>query len=125
MTEAVPVMVGSIVVVGVLTCTMLHSMCNLKATQMNMQHNLIQELMLYKFQLGCIGAEATKNTCCVKSEGTVNHSTVTRNFAQVERTAMIKQGQVGLKLDSDAVFQAIKTNSESIGWTQHLTAQCG
>ncbi len=57
-------MVGSIVVVGALTCcALLHSMCDLKVTQMNMQHNLIQELMLYEFELDYITVEATKNIC--------------------------------------------------------------
>ena len=42
-----PAMVGGIVVVGVLTCTLVHSMCDLKAAKMNVQHRLIQEIMLY------------------------------------------------------------------------------
>ena len=34
---------------------------DLKVTQMNIQHNLIQELMLYKFKLHCNTMKATKN----------------------------------------------------------------
>ena len=75
----VPTVVGSIVVVGVLThCALLHSMCDLKFTQMNMQHSLIWELMLYKYKLSHNTMEATKNICCAKGEEVVDHSTVTR-----------------------------------------------
>ena len=79
-TKADQVVVGthygcSILVVGSLTrCVLLHSMCNLKAAQMNMECNLICELKLYEFRMGSNAAEATKNICCVKGEG--NHSTV-------------------------------------------------
>ena len=47
-TEAVPVI---IVVVGAQTrCALLHSMRDLKYTQMNMQRSLILELILYEFE---------------------------------------------------------------------------
>ena len=36
--------------------------------------------MLYKSELGHNTAEVTKNIGCVKGEGTVDHSTVTRWF---------------------------------------------
>ena len=42
--------------------------CDLKDAQMNMQHNQIWELMLYKFKLGRNTMEATKNICCAKGE---------------------------------------------------------
>ena len=45
---------------------------------MNEQHSLIRELMLYRFKLDLISAEATKNVCFVKREGIVDRSTVTR-----------------------------------------------
>ena len=87
--------VGSIEVVGVLTCcALLHFMCDLKAAQINMQCSLIWELMLYEFKLCYDSAEATKNISCTKGEGIVDHSTVTRwfiNFGQVARTTMIRQ----------------------------------
>ena len=68
-------MVRSILLVGVLTCcALLHSVCNLKAVQRNVQHSLIKELMLYKFKLGDDAAKTTKNICCVKGEGAVDHS---------------------------------------------------
>ena len=45
---------------------------------MNVQCSLIQELMVYEFELGHNSAEATKNISCAKSEGIVDHSTETR-----------------------------------------------
>ena len=68
-------------VVGALTyCALLHSVFDLKATEINMQPSLIWELMLYKFKLSHNTAEATKNICYAKDEGTVDHSTVTKWF---------------------------------------------
>ena len=60
--------VGSIVVVSALTCCALHAMCNLKATQMNMEHHLIWELRLYELKQGHDPVEITKNVCCMKGE---------------------------------------------------------
>ena len=69
----------SIIVVGVLLhCALLHSVWNLKSTQRNMQHSLIQEL--YEFKLGYNAPEATKIICCVKGEDAVNSCTVTGWF---------------------------------------------
>ena len=48
---------------------LLNAPSNLKAAQMNMQCSLIQEFMLYKFEMGCSVTEATKNICCAKGEG--------------------------------------------------------
>ena len=43
-------MIGSFVVVGTLTCCALaHFVYDLQAAQMNVQHRLIWELMLYGF----------------------------------------------------------------------------
>ena len=81
MIEAVQAVVGSIVVVSILTCyALLHSMCDLKATQMNMKHSLIQEFIFYEFELDHNATEAIKNTCHAKDECAVDHSTVTRWF---------------------------------------------
>ena len=74
-------MVGSIVVVGALTCcALLCSVYDLKAAPMNMQHNLIWELVLYKFKMDHNAMEATKNIYCVKDGDADNHNTVTRWF---------------------------------------------
>ena len=49
----VPNVISSIVVVSILICCALfHSIGDLKDTQMNVQCSLIQELMIYKFELG-------------------------------------------------------------------------
>ena len=73
-TKAVPTVENNIVVSGVLICyALFHSMCNLRATQMNVQYNLIWELMLYKFEMSHNSVEATKNIYCMKGEGTVNY----------------------------------------------------
>ena len=56
--------VGSIVVVGALTCyTLLYSVSDLKAAQMNVQHSLIHELLLYEFEQGYNTVEATEEIC--------------------------------------------------------------
>ena len=63
-----------IVGVGVLTrYVLLHSMCDLKATRMKMQCSLIQELMLYEFELCDKTAKAAKNIYCAKDEGVIDH----------------------------------------------------
>ena len=45
---------------------------------MNVQRSLIRELILYEFELCHNTGEVAKNICCVKSEGTVDQSIVTR-----------------------------------------------
>ena len=72
---------GSIAVVGVLICcALLHSVCDLKVTQMNMQRSLIREFMLYKFELDPNATEVTQNICYTKVESAVDHCRVTRGF---------------------------------------------
>ena len=58
----------------------LHSLRNLKATQINVQCRLIQELILYKFEVGQKVTEATKNICFMKVEGVVDQSSATRGL---------------------------------------------
>ena len=48
--------------------------CDLKTAQINMQHNLIQKIMLHQFALGYNTMEVIKNICYTKSEGAVDHS---------------------------------------------------
>ncbi len=45
---------------------LLHSMCDLKAAWMNMQHNLILELMLYEFKLALNTVKAKPKTFVVQ-----------------------------------------------------------
>ena len=47
---------------------------------MNIQCSQIEKLMLYKFELGYNAMKASKNICCMKNEGKVDHSTITRWF---------------------------------------------
>ena len=76
-----PAVVGNIVVVGVLTCcALLYCVRHLKDAQMNMQHSLIWELILYKFELCHNTAESTKDIYCVKHKMSVDDSTVTGWF---------------------------------------------
>ena len=49
---------------------------------MNVQSSLIQELMLYEFELRNNITEATKNICWAECEGAVDYSTVTRGFKE-------------------------------------------
>ena len=54
--------------VGVLThYPLLYFMCDLKATQMNVQCSLIREFMIYKFKLSHNTVEAIKNISYTKS----------------------------------------------------------
>ena len=67
-------MVGSIVVVGVMICcTLLHSLYDLKAVHLNMQHCLILEL--YESELSHNTSEAIKSIYHTKGEGVVDQST--------------------------------------------------
>ena len=50
--------------------------------------------MLSEFKLGCNAVEATKNIYCVKGEGTINHSTIIKQFKKILPEL---QGQVALK----------------------------
>ena len=82
--------IGSTVVVGALIpYALLHSMCYLKVKQMNMQHCLIWEPILYEFEPGHNTKEATKNICCVKMKGhliLILRPDGPKCFAQVART---------------------------------------
>ena len=65
--------------VGALThCALLHSVCDFKAAQMNVQRSLHWELMLYESELSHNAVEVIKNNCCAKSDITVDYSIVTR-----------------------------------------------
>ena len=76
--------------------------------------SLIWKLMLYKFK-----QKQPKNICCAKSEGTVDHSTVTRwfkincsgcNFGNLSRSGKSKN------VDSEVMLQAIEVNLVSSPW---------
>ena len=72
---------GSIVITGVLThCELLDSVCEFKATEMNVQRILIRESMEHEFEMGRTIAEANNNICYAKLEGSADHCTVSRRF---------------------------------------------
>ena len=74
--EKVPAVVGSIVTAGALICCALfHSVCDLKATLVSVQHVLSQEFILYGFELVHHAMDTTKKICSAKSEGSVDHCT--------------------------------------------------
>ena len=113
--------VGSSVVIGVLTlCIFLHSMCDLKTTQMNMQHSIIQGLMLYEFKLGHNTAKATKNIHSVKAEVAVDHSTIVRWFKKFHLGCKNFSNQASSgrpkTMNSKAVSHVIMGNLESSTW---------
>ena len=100
-------------------CALLHSMPNFKAAQMNMQYSLIQELILYEFELGHNSAETTKYICCAEAEHTVDQSTIARGFkkfSQVARISTIRQGQVGQNPGFQGCAANYKNNSVSSTW---------
>ena len=110
--------VVSIMVDAALTYSaLLYFMYDLKIAQMNIQYTLIQELILYKFKIGHNALEATKNICCGKDEGTVDHSTVTRwykkfcwgwkNFDDQARSGKAQT------VDFKTILQAIEANLPS------------
>ena len=120
--------VSSIMVVGVLACcALLHSMWDSKAAQMNVQHSLIQELMLYKFKLDHNIKKTIKNICCAKGKGVIDYSTVTRwvkkfcsgckNLDNQTRSGRLKTE------DSEAMLQAINC-PVSWGCRIHWLLQC-
>ena len=59
---------------------------------MNMQYDLIQELMLYEFELGDNTTESTKNIWCAKYEGTVDPNAQMVQEILLARTSRIWHG---------------------------------
>ena len=109
-------MVGNIAVVGVLRhCALYRCVCDyLKADHMNVQHSLIQELMVYEFEMDHNTAEATKNICCAKGEGAIDHDSVSSGFKKFcsGYKTLDDQKRSGRPkvIDTDAVLQAIESN---------------
>ena len=105
----VPAVIGSIVVAGALTwCVLLHSILDLKITQMNMPHSLIQE-------------------CCAKDGSTVDRNTITRWFKKFclackNLNDQAKSGRPKT-IDSGAFLQVIEVNLASR--TQKVESKVG
>ena len=117
MTEAVEIMVGSIVVVGVLTRVLLHPVYVLKATQINVQYCRIHKHMLYKSEVYHNAMEARKDICCVKGEWAIDHSTVTRWLKKIRSGCKYFDDQARssrpTSKDSEAIHQATEANSST------------
>ena len=93
MTEAVQAMEDSHCSNWCADTSCIATLCDLKVTPTNMQYSLIQELMLYNFKLSHNAMEATKNICSMKAQLiTEELPKDLRNFTQVSRTLMIRQG---------------------------------
>ena len=68
----VSAMVGSILVIVVpIRFALVHSVFNLKAAQINIQHSLIWKLTIYVFELSYDAVRETKNIFSKKDEDTV------------------------------------------------------
>ena len=129
MTTFLSIVVSSIMLVGVLIrCELFHSVCDLKDPQMNMRCSLIKELILCVWT-GPYCHKITKNICCAKGEGAVDHNTVTRWFKKFHSGCKNINDQISLgkpkTMDSKALLLAIEANLTSGTWTLHLTVQCG
>ena len=91
---------------------------DLKATQMNGQHSLIGELMLYMFKMGHDAVESAKNNCWEKSEDSIDPCTGTGkvkkfNSGSKKLENQAKSGKTKTR-DSTTVFKTIKVNPASI-----------
>ena len=76
-----------------------HADCQRLSNNTQTKCNVVQFRNLYSTSLNCY--KTIKNICCVKGEGAVDHSTVSRWFKKFHLhciTLMIKQGQIGLKV---------------------------
>ena len=90
-------------------------MCDLKAAQMNVQHNLIQKFILHEFELTHYAMEATKNICCVKSERwkdnwlQYSNQIVQKMSLRLQEMQQTRSDRLKT-IDSEVMFQAIETN---------------
>ena len=73
-----------------------------------------REPTFYKFKLGHNTEEVTKNICCVKGEGVVDHSTVTRWFKKFHSGYKNLNNQANLDppkmMDSKTMLKVIEAN---------------
>ena len=73
-----------------------------------------REFLLYKFKLGHNATETSKNICCTKGEGAVEHNTVTGWFKKFHSSCKSLDNQtrsiVSKNVDSKAVLQATEAN---------------
>ena len=102
---------SNIMLVGTLKhTTLLHSVCDLKGTDVNVQCSLVWGFMVYKFKLSHNITEATKDISWAKSEREVDHRWL-KKFCLGYKTlhAVTESGQPKT-MDSKDVLKAIKEN---------------
>ena len=87
-------------------------MCNLKASQMNLQGSLIRELILYELELDHNTVEETKNICYAKYEGAVDHMIQEISLGLLEPNDQAMLGKLKT-VHSKIVLQAIEENPAS------------
>ena len=111
---------GSIMVVGVLTCcALLHSLCDLKAAQMNMQCSVIQELMLWVWTgLLCRGHNQKHFLCKRWRHSNQIVPKILLCWKNLDNQAM--SGRLK-NLDSKVVHQAIKANWWVAHWEYRIS----
>ena len=105
--------VCSVIVVDTQThCALPRCVCELK--QMNTQCTLLRKFIFYKFKLGHIYAEATKNLCCAKGGWAVDHYSIGRLFMKFASGFKILDDQLKLgkpeRVDSLAILQTTEAN---------------
>ena len=104
-------------VAALICCVVLHTVRDSKAAQVNVQHSLIGELLLYEFELGHYSEEGRKIICYGKDESAVDQSKVSRwlkkycpackNFPHQARSSRPKS------VESKTMFQDIEANPAS------------
>ena len=99
--------------------------------QMNTQRRLIEELEIYKFELGYYAPEETKNICWANSKNTVNCSIVTKWFKKFRSVCKNLDVQEGVDMPKivglESLIKAIVANPSSntgINYrAKHITIQ--
>ena len=81
--------------------------------------------MLYKFKLGHNATKASKNICCILSEGVIDHSTITRGFKEfcLGCKNIVNQVRSGRPktVDSEATFSVIE--NDPVSCTQRVSGE--
>ena len=114
-------------VVGALTrCALLHSVCDLKAIQMNVQRSQNRELILYDFDLDDNATEATKNIGCTKGEGTIDDSRVTKWFKKFRSGCKNLDDQAMSGRTKTVAFEAVLSSQrKSVSGTERVSGELG
>ena len=96
--------------------TLIHSVCDLIVSQMNVRRSLIRKLMLYEFKLSHNAVETTKNICCVKGEGTVDPAQMVQEISlRLKERWRSSKGKAKSVL-FEVVLQAIDENPACGTW---------